>query len=151
MAKSFKFRHVNEIAGGFVLAGGALLVGAVVLMGVSQGWFVPTRHFVLELPESGAAGLRPGADVQILGNVVGSVDRIKPDPGRPLRFQAYVAIKGDFRDYIQDTSRASIKRTLGGFGDAYVEITRKEEGTALPAGATIQMEKSDDMPASPTA
>jgi phospholipid/cholesterol/gamma-HCH transport system substrate-binding protein len=139
VAKAFKFRHVNEIAGGFVLAGGALLVGAVVMMGVSQGWFVPTRHFTVELPETGTAGLRPGADVQVLGNVVGSVDRIQPDPQNPDRLQADLAIKGDFRNYIRDTSRVSIKRTLG-FGDAYVEIS-KGTGSPRPPGDTIPMDE----------
>lgn len=138
MAKPFKFRHVNEVAGGFVLAGGALLVGAVVLMGVGQGWFVPKAHYWIVLPPEGAEGLKAGADVSVQGNVAGTVRRTGRDKGRGQTW-AEIVIDRDFSDDIGVRSEATIRRTLG-FGDAYLEIRdprSKVTGERLPRGEPL--------------
>ena len=93
MAKPFRFRHVNEITGAFVLGVIALLVLAVVGTGFSQRWFTRTTEFTLLLP-TGAQGLRPGAEVQMLGTVVGSVQDIRVG-GRPSSSQYQYTLQGD--------------------------------------------------------
>ena len=134
MAKSFKFRHVNEIAGGFVLAVVAMLIGAVALMAVSQGWFVRTQWITLQLPREGSQGLKEGADVSILGNIVGSVRTLRVTESG--RMEADLKVRSDFAKFIGQGSEAWIRRTLG-FGDAYVEIT-KGTGGPPPPGLVIE-------------
>jgi ABC-type transporter Mla subunit MlaD len=120
MAKPFRFRHVNEITGAFVLGVVALLVLGVVGTGFSQRWFTRTTEFTLLLP-TGAQGLRPGAEVQMLGTVVGSVQDIRVDKAE-RQMKARVSVRSDFADlFVKKDSRALLRRPFG-IGDTYVEI-----------------------------
>ena len=120
MAKSFRFRHVNEITGAFVLAVVALLVLAVVGTGFSQRWFTRTTEFTMLLP-TGAQGLRPGAEVQMLGTIVGRVQDIWVDKAE-RRMKARVSVRSDFADiFVKKDSRALLRRPFG-IGETYVEI-----------------------------
>src|SRR4051812_24050137 len=120
MAKPFRFRHVNEITGAFVLAVVALLVLGIVGTGFSQRWFTRTTEFTLLLP-TGAQGLRPGAEVQMLGTVVGSVQDIRVDKAERT-MKARVSVRSDFAEmFIKKDSRALLRRPFG-IGEAYVEI-----------------------------
>ena len=58
MQERFRFRHVNELTGLFVLAVLALVVAGVIFSGHSQRWFARKFAFDVLLPESGAFGLR---------------------------------------------------------------------------------------------
>lgn len=141
MAKSFKFRYVNEITGAFVLLVVALLVGAVVLMGLSQRWFTKMQTITLELNEEGegAMGLKPGAEVLILGASVGSVREIGPDADG--RMVAIVSVRSDaVRRYVRRNSVVQVRKTLG-FGDAYIEIAR---GTSDPLAPGDKLEAFPD-------
>jgi ABC-type transporter Mla subunit MlaD len=120
MAKPYPFRRVNEVAGAFVLAVVALLLGMVFVVGGSQGWFIRGVRYKLDLPDEGAMGLREGADVSVLGSVVGTVRTLGVRNGR---MEAEIAIKPEFAQFVRVDSRATIRRPLG-FGDVSVEITR---------------------------
>jgi ABC-type transporter Mla subunit MlaD len=120
MPKPFRFRHVNEITGAFVLAVVALLLLGVVGTGFSQRWFTRTTEFTVLLP-TGAQGLRPGAEVQMLGTVVGSVQEIWVDP-KERRMKARVSVRSDFAKMFVKTDSQAILRTPFGIKDTYVEI-----------------------------
>ena len=146
MPKPFRFRHAREIVGLFVLTGIALLIFSIVMVLVSQGWFVRTKRFTVELPESGSMGLKAGAaDVFILGNAVGSVRDIKlTDDGKML---AEIQVRADFSRFITDgdkdhRSQATVKNKLG-IGDASIEISRGK-GTPLPEYAVIPYRRGQD-------
>lgn len=120
MAKPFRFRHVNEITGAFVLAVVVLLVLGVVGTGISQRWFTRSTEFTMLLP-TGAQGLRPGAEVQMLGTVVGSVQDIWVDKVE-RRMKARVSVRSDFAEmFIKTDSQALLRRPFG-IGETYVEI-----------------------------
>src|SRR4051812_34337380 len=107
MEKSFKFRHVNALTGAFVLAAALLVVAGVIFSGHSQRWFARTYAFDVLLPESGAAGLRRGDAVLILGVSAGLVDDIiVSEDGR---MKAHVKIRRDFERFVRVDSSASIK------------------------------------------
>lgn len=142
MEKRFKFRHVNELTGLFVLAVGALVVAGVIFSGHSQRWFARMYAFDVLLPESGTAGLRRADEVYILGVSAGRAeDIIVGDDGR---MKAHVKIRRDFERFVRVDSSASIKKAFAVAGDSFMEITRGT-GAPLPARTpTITCLSSED-------
>jgi hypothetical protein len=79
----FKFRHLDSIVGGFVLAAVAIVIIALALIGSARQWFTPKTEIEartgLAKPEDGefyeelAANLKPGTPVELSGKVVGTV------------------------------------------------------------------------------
>ncbi len=136
MNKPFKFRHVNEIVGVFVLVVVAALIVGIILAGRAQEWFEPVYRLRLDFPAEGTLGLQKGAEVQILGTRVGRVEGIRVWTNGTVH--ARLSIKGDFIRFVRDDSQAIVKKKFGVAGDAYVEITEghgEELGdrAALPA------------------
>jgi phospholipid/cholesterol/gamma-HCH transport system substrate-binding protein len=127
MEKRFKFRHVNELTGLFVLSVLALVIIGVIFSGHSQRWFARKYAFDVRLPEQGTSGLRRGDEVFILGVSVGLVDDIRV--GNDGRMNARVKIRRDFERFVRTDSTASIKKVFGVAGDSFMEITR---GTNAP-------------------
>jgi phospholipid/cholesterol/gamma-HCH transport system substrate-binding protein len=130
METRFKFRHVNELTGLFVLGVLALVLAGVIFSGHSQRWFARKYTFDVVLPETGASGLRRGDEVFILGVSVGRVDDIRVDEDG--RMTAPVKIRRDFERFVRTDSTASIKKVFGVAGDSFMEITRGTR-TALPS------------------
>lgn len=135
MPKPLKIRRTNEIAGLFVILGFVLVITAMVLGPRTKRWFATSRTLTVKLPQEGALGLRTGADVQILGSVVGSVEDISVTPAGEM--EAVVSIRGDFIHFVRTDSVAIIRKPLG-LGDAEMEITRGK-GAPIPAtGARLE-------------
>ena len=142
METHFKFRHVNELTGLFVLAVVALVVAGVIFSGHSQRWFAPKYAFDVLLPEAGTSGLRRGDEVFILGVSAGLVDDIIV--GEDGRMKAHVKIRRDFERFVRIDSTASIKKAFAVAGDSFMEI---ERGTKAPLSAhspTIACLPSED-------
>lgn len=122
MSKPFKFRYVNEIVGAFVLVVLAALVTGIILAGRAQEWFVPDYTLHLDFPPEGSLGLQKGAEVQILGTTVGTVNKIRVrDDGR---MTGKLTVKGDFIRFVREDSQAIVKKKFGIAGDAFLEITQ---------------------------
>jgi len=129
MSDHFKFKHVNEITGTFVLVIAALLIAAVVWTGRSQRWLRSNVTLRITLPEEGAAGIRQGSEVYFLGTLVGSVSDVVAD--EQGRMEAEAKIRRDFFRFVRADSSAVVKRKFGVAGDSFFEITRGE-GQPLP-------------------
>ncbi len=125
----FKFRHVNEITGTFVLVVVALLIAVVVWTGRSQRWFKGNVTLRIILPESGAAGIRDGSEVYFLGTLVGSVSGVNVEASG--RMEAEANIRRDFFRFVRADSSAVVKKKFGVAGDSFFEISRGE-GRPLP-------------------
>ena len=134
MAKAFKIRRGNEIAGFFVVVTVALVMTAIFMGPSTTRWFTPARKLVIQLPPEGSLGLRKGADVLILGSVVGSVGDISVTDAGDM--QAELSIRGNFIRFVRSDSRAIIRKPLG-IGDASVEITRGREEPLSPTHAVL--------------
>jgi phospholipid/cholesterol/gamma-HCH transport system substrate-binding protein len=129
MKQRFKFRHVNEITGTFVILVVVALVSAIVWTGYRQRWFRGTVTLRIVLPEAGAAGIRQGSQVYFLGTLVGTVfDVIVDEDGR---MEAETSIRSDFFRFVREDSFAVVKKKFGVAGDSYFDITRGE-GQPLP-------------------
>ncbi len=134
MPKPLKVRRADEIAGLFVLLALAIALSGLLLGPGTRHWFTPSRTLAIHLPPEGSLGLREGGDVQILGSVVGSVEKISvTDAGE---MEARVNIRGNFIRFVRSDSRAIIRRPLG-IGDASIEITRGH-GEPLPPDAVLE-------------
>jgi len=81
VSKPFKFRYVNELTGVFVIVIVALLVVGVLFAGRAQRWFEPVYELRIVFPPEGTFGLQKGAEINILGTPVGTVDRIEVTEG----------------------------------------------------------------------
>jgi ABC-type transporter Mla subunit MlaD len=135
MNRTFQQRHANQIVGIFVLLTLGVLVAAVALGPHTQRWLTPARRFTIRLPREGSLGLRKGADVLILGSVVGSVDDISVNDDAQM--EAEVSIRGNFGRFVRADSKAFIRKPLG-IGDASIEITRGTGAALPPSGGSIQ-------------
>jgi ABC-type transporter Mla subunit MlaD len=142
MPKPLKIRRANEIAGAFVILGVAIVLSAVLLGPRTRRWFTPTRTLTIRLPPNGAFGLRAGADVQILGSVVGSVDDITVTQAGEM--EAQVSVRGDFIRFVRMDSVAVIQKPLG-IGDAMIEITRGH-ADPVPSNGAVLDSKADKAP-----
>jgi len=125
----FKFRHVNEITGTFVVFVVMAIIAGIVWTAYSQRWFRGTVTLRIVLPEAGAAGIRQGSEVYFLGTFVGTVsDVVVASTGR---MEARAGIRSDFFRFMREDSSAVVKKKFGVAGDAYFEITRGK-GPPLP-------------------
>ena len=122
MKQRFKFQHVNEITGTFVILVVVALIAAIVWTARSQGWFRGTVTLRIVLPEAGAAGLRQGSEVYFLGTLVGTVSDVTV--AATGRMEARTSIRSDFFRFVRDDSSAVVKKKFGVAGDAYFDITR---------------------------
>jgi phospholipid/cholesterol/gamma-HCH transport system substrate-binding protein len=129
MKQRFKFRHVNEITGIFVILIVVVLIAAIVWTARSQGWFRGTVSLQIVLPEAGAAGIRQGSEIYFLGTLVGTVSDVVVDTAG--RMEARTSIRSDFFRFVRVDSSAVVKKKFGVAGDAYFEITRGQ-GQPLP-------------------
>jgi phospholipid/cholesterol/gamma-HCH transport system substrate-binding protein len=129
MKPRFKFRHVNEITGVFVILVVVVLIATIVWIARSQRWFRGTVTLRIVLPEAGAAGIRQGSDVYFLGTAVGTVSDVIVDATG--RMEAWTSIRSDFFRFVREDSSAVVKKKFGVAGDAYFEITRGQ-GQPLP-------------------
>ncbi len=130
MAQPFKFRHVNTLAGVFVLGCIALLLAGVFVAGRAQGWFEARIRLLAEFTtDEGVYGLQEGAEIRILDALAGRVVRIQPSADGVL--QAELEIRERFAGFINRGSQALVKRKIVGLaGDAYVDIQRGPPGYA---------------------
>jgi phospholipid/cholesterol/gamma-HCH transport system substrate-binding protein len=130
MQTRYRFRHVNELVGVFVIAVVALVIVGVIFSSHSQRWFARKFSFDVLLPQAGTSGLRRGDEVFILGVSAGLVDDvIVKDDGR---VKARVKMRHDFERFVRVDSTASIKKAFAVAGDSFMEISA---GTGVPLPA----------------
>lgn len=123
MARPFKFRYANEIVGSFVLLIALLLIVAVLAAGHAQKWFEPVHRVDLQFPPEGSFELQRGAEVRILGTLVGTIEEImvNEDDGS---MQGVATVRGEFIRFVREGSQAVARKKFGIAGDAYLEITK---------------------------
>jgi phospholipid/cholesterol/gamma-HCH transport system substrate-binding protein len=117
-----KFRYTNETVGLFVLVALLIFVVGIIYSGQVRKWFNPGETLKLVLPDEGLFGLTEGSTVEILGTKAGEVREIVINPDQKIH--ANVRIDSDMAVFVRSDSKATIRKTFGIAGDAYLEITR---------------------------
>ena len=117
-----KFRYTHEIVGLFVLGTMLVFVAAMLYSGQVRKWFKPGETLKVVLPEAGLFGLTAGSKLEILGTVAGEVTDIVIDPNQKM--YADVRIDQEMVPFVRSDSRATIRKTFGIAGDAYLDISR---------------------------
>lgn len=121
MSQPFRFRHVHEIVGGFVIAILLLLIAGVIAAGNAQRWFERQEVFRIRFPADGASGLQHGAEVRLLGTPIGTLSRIEVEEDGSM--EGVIRIRKDFARFIREGSEAVIKKKFAVAGDSFLEIT----------------------------
>lgn len=143
MSRAFKFRHVNEIVGSFVVLAVVLIVVAIFLAGRAQGWFEGTFQLKIAfLTAEGSFGLQEGAEVQIRNTAAGKTGKIVPTPEGHM--MTTLKIKERFRPFLTKDSVAKVKKKFGVAGDAFVEVTRGT-GLTIEDGDAIECLKDEEL------
>jgi len=117
-----KFRYTNEAVGLFVLMTLLIFVAGLIYSGRVRDWFNPGEMLKVLLPDDGLSGLTTGSAVEILGTKAGEVRDIVINPSEKI--YADVRIEREMAVFVRSDSKATIRRTFGIAGDAYLEITR---------------------------
>lgn len=131
----------EQLRVGLLLLGG-LAVGALALLLVGRTGNVFGERYELVTLVPSAAGLVPGAAVQLAGQTVGQVDRVDliPVEERPSSGEAvalWLNVNVDVREQIRTDSRAQV-RTQGLLGDRLIDISPGSAGgRVLRAGDTL--------------
>jgi phospholipid/cholesterol/gamma-HCH transport system substrate-binding protein len=117
-----KFRYTNETVGLFVLMALLIFVAGIIYSGQVRKWFDPGETLKVVLPDDGLFGLAQGSIVEILGTKAGEVRDIVINPNQEIH--ANVRIDSEMAVFVRSDSKATIRKTFGIAGDAYLEITR---------------------------
>ena len=117
-----KFRYTNETVGLFVLMTLLIFVAGLIYSGQVRKWFNPGETLKVVLPDDGLFGLTEGSTVEILGTKAGEVRDIVINPNQKIH--ASVRIDSEMAVFVRSDSKATIRKTFGIAGDAYLEITR---------------------------
>ena len=120
--QQFKFRYTNEAVGLFVLVSLLIFIAGLIYSGRVREWFNPGEKLRVLLPDDGLSGLTVGSTVEILGTKAGEVRNILINPSEKIH--ADVRIDRQMAVFVRSDSKATIRRTFGIAGDAYLEITR---------------------------
>lgn len=131
----------EQLRVGLLVLGG-LAIGALALVLVGRTGNVFGQRYELVTLVRSAAGLVPGAAVQLAGQTVGQVDRVDliPVDARPPSGEAvalWLNVNVDVRDQIREDSRAQV-RTQGLLGDRLIDISPGGPGArVLEPGDTL--------------
>jgi phospholipid/cholesterol/gamma-HCH transport system substrate-binding protein len=131
----------EQLRVGLLVLGG-LAIGALALVLVGRTGNVFGQRYELVTLVRSAAGLVPGAAVQLAGQTVGQVDRVDliPADARPQSGEAvalWLNVNVDVRDQIREDSRAQV-RTQGLLGDRLIDISPGGPGArVLEPGDTL--------------
>jgi phospholipid/cholesterol/gamma-HCH transport system substrate-binding protein len=117
-----KFRYTNEAVGLFVLMAVLIFIAGLIYSGRVREWFNPGEMLRVVLPDEGLSGLAKGSTVEILGTKAGEVRDIVINPSQKMH--ADVRIDSEMAVFVRSDSKATIRKTFGIAGDAYLEITR---------------------------
>jgi phospholipid/cholesterol/gamma-HCH transport system substrate-binding protein len=132
MSEARGLRNVRPKAGTFVLVALLVAMTGLFLGGRAQGWFeekLDVQTWPVAFPVDSTLGLQEGAEVQILGNVVGSVTAVMLDeqsaPAAKSEVPLYftMRVRGPLMKLVRRDSVVQIKRKFGVAGSAYVLIT----------------------------
>jgi phospholipid/cholesterol/gamma-HCH transport system substrate-binding protein len=140
---NFGVYQFDQGVGVVVLLCVGLFAAALLNAGLLKDWFQPSITLRILLPDSGVAGLAPGAEVQVMGTRAGEIRRIVIDPSQ--RMHALARIEEQMRPFIRRDSHISIRRQFGIAGTAYVDISRGD-GPPLDWGYAVLTADTDRAP-----
>ena len=140
---SFGIYQFDQAVGVVVLLCVGLFAAALINAGLLKDWFQPSITLRILLPESGVAGLAPGAEVQVMGTRAGEIRGIVIDPSQ--RMHAVARIEEQMRPFIRRDSQVTIRRQFGIAGAAFIDISRGA-GSPLDWGYAVLTADTDRAP-----
>lgn len=125
----------------------SLIVLAVGIFLISGQIGFLAHKYTLHAYFSGAAGLRPGSEVHVVGIPAGTVQAIRlsnlQDPQRAVEVVMTIASK--FQDHIRADSEAD-ETTAGLLGDSFIDISRgSADQPVIPDGGVVKSHEEKDI------
>jgi len=124
--------NIETAVGAFLIAG--FLSFAYIAVKMGDIGFISGNNYPIKAVFTNVSGLKPGAQVEMAGVIVGKVEEIKINPET---YQAVVKMMITRSIKIQDDSIASIK-TAGIIGDKYIKISPGASDIILNADSVIR-------------
>jgi phospholipid/cholesterol/gamma-HCH transport system substrate-binding protein len=128
------------LVGLFVLVAGSVLLGTMIVLSGGMGVVTVSHRAYFKF----AGGVQAGAPVRYGGMTVGSVRRVRVDPGNSTRIEIELSVNRDAPLKTDSVARIS---TLGPLTENYIEISTGSEQAALtPPGSTLQSAEAFGLP-----
>ncbi len=132
MSEPFKFRHLREIVGIFVLGSLVAALASLFLVGEGRNWFVRRVDLTAVFPAERAGVIRSGLPVRLAGERIGQVAEVDL-AGDSLRVRLRVA--GSALGGLREDSKAVLRLPIAGLiGDLAIDLTPGRSGTLIRAG-----------------
>jgi ABC-type transporter Mla subunit MlaD len=129
MPEPLRLRFVNQFVGAFLLAVLALALAFLLLVVRIKGRAASHVEFVVRIAQGELGGLRKGAEIEILGQTIGRIDRI--DYGERVgQLVMRLAIQSRYARQIFADSTIHVRQRHGGV-TSYLEIVRGERSEPL--------------------
>jgi phospholipid/cholesterol/gamma-HCH transport system substrate-binding protein len=130
----------RTLVGVFVLIAAGLLLGTAILLSGGFGGATALHRAYFKF----AGGVQPGAPARYGGMTVGTVRRVRVDPGNSTRIEIELIVRQDAP--LKTDSVAKIS-TLGPLTDNYIEISTGSLQAALaPPGSTLLSQEAFGLP-----
>ncbi|MGB9698204.1 MAG: MlaD family protein [Thermodesulfobacteriota bacterium] len=140
MKMYFRIKHIDRLAGIFVILALILILITIVFVARGQKWFSKRQPYLVVFDRVG--GIKPGTDVTISGMQVGRVKSLRLNEERKVEIT--LEIFDDYKDYLRKDSSATVISGL--LGGKTVEITPGSPDQALlRPGETIPSQEPREL------
>lgn len=140
MKMYFRIKHIDRLAGIFVILALIFILITIVFVARGQKWFSKRYPYLVIFERVG--GIKPGTDVTISGMEVGRVKSLRLNEERKIEIT--VEVFADYKDYLRKDSLATVISGL--LGGKTIEIAPgSPDQPPLPPGATIPSQEPREL------
>lgn len=140
MKMYFRIKHIDRLAGIFVILALVFILITIVFVARGQKWFSKRYSYLVIFDRVG--GIKPGTDVTISGMEVGRVKSLRLNEERKIEIT--LEIFADYKDYLKKDSSATVISGL--LGGKTIEITPgSPDQTPLHPGETIPAQEPREL------
>lgn len=140
MKMYFRIKHIDRLAGIFVIFALIFILTTIVFVARGQKWFSKRYPYLVIFDRVG--GIKPGTDVTISGMEVGRVKSLRLNEERKIEIT--LEVFADYKDYLRKDSSATVISGL--LGGKTIEISPgSPDQDPIQPGATIPSQEPREL------